>query len=187
MHPTKHSRISASLFDNGQLLRLINGHLPGDPTKPGRFEFAQYLAKTFDPTVTTLAMGDMNFDELEMSGAMSRAFHNHSPFSLYSPYCTNISPYVFKSKAIDHFLVYSPNQSSVVLSTPDEIMPGLAHLVALLQGSDRPTTDLSRREWLIARSCSLKSDSQSKYPWFKMAKTRKSTPATLTLKAIPGF
>lgn len=129
--------ITLRRLDNGQPLRLINIHLPGDPTKPGRFEFAQYLAKTFDPSLTTLAMGDMNFDELEMADAMKQAFRNNSPFSLNSPYCTNISPNVFNSKAIDHFLVYSPSRSSVELNTPDQIMPGLAPVVALLQGSNR--------------------------------------------------
>ncbi|MBU6383247.1 MAG: hypothetical protein KGR16_02905 [Verrucomicrobia bacterium] len=124
-------------LDNGHPLRLVNIHLPGDPTKPGRFEFAQYLAKTFDPSLTTLAMGDMNFDELEMADAMTQAFQNNSPFSLNSPYCTNISPNVFNSKAVDHFLVYSPSQPSVALNTPDQIMPGLAPVVALLQGSNR--------------------------------------------------
>lgn len=129
--------ITLRRLDNGQPLRLINIHLPGDPTKPGRFEFAQYLAKTFDPSLTTLAMGDMNFDELEMADAMKQAFQNNSPFSLNSPYCTNISPNVLNSKAIDHFLVYSPNGASVELNTPDQIMPGLAPVVALLQGSNR--------------------------------------------------
>lgn len=127
--------ITLRRLDNGQLLRLVNVHLPGDPTKPGRFEFAQYLEKTFDSKLTTLAMGDMNFDELEMADAMAQAFRNNSPFSLHSPYCTNISPNVFKSKAIDHFLVYSPNQSSVLLNTPDQIMPELAPVAALLEGS----------------------------------------------------
>lgn len=127
--------ITLRRLDNGQCLRLVNIHLPGDPTKPGRFEFAQYLAKTFDPSLTTLAMGDTNFDELEMADAMKQAFQNNSPFSLNSPYCTNISPNVFNSKAIDHFLVYSPGRSSVELNTPDQIMPGLAPVVDLLQES----------------------------------------------------
>ncbi len=119
-------------LDNGQKMRLINVHLPGDPTKPGRFEFAQYLQSSFDPNITTLAMGDMNFNELEMSDAMKGAFSNDSPFSLYSPYPTNISPLVFQSKAIDHFLVYSPKLSPVTLSHPDQIMPDLASIVSLL-------------------------------------------------------
>lgn len=126
--------ITLRRLENGQLLRFVNLHLPGDPTKPTRFEFAQYLANTFDPDLTTLAMGDMNFNELEMSDAMTQAFVDNSPFDLYSPYCTNISPYVFTSKAIDHFLVYSPNQSPVILSAPEEIIPGLDSIAALLQG-----------------------------------------------------
>jgi endonuclease/exonuclease/phosphatase family metal-dependent hydrolase len=124
--------ISVRRRDTGQPLRLINTHLPGDPTQPGRFEFARYLASTFDPELTTIAMGDMNFDELEMEDAMKQAFPNDSSFSLYSPYCTNISPNVFKSKAIDHFLVYSPAKSPVALNSPDQIMPGLNPIVFIL-------------------------------------------------------
>ncbi len=128
--------ITLCRLDNGQWLRLVNVHLPGDPTKPARFEFAEYLAKTFDPDLTTIAMGDMNFNELEMSNAMKLAFQGSSPFSLYSPYCTNISPYVFNSKAIDHFLVHSPEGASVVLSHPNEILSGLEEVVALLQNPE---------------------------------------------------
>lgn len=129
--------LSIRRLDNGQLLRIVNVHLPGDPMKPGRFEFARYLADTFDPAWSAIAMGDMNFDELEMADAMQRAFQNRSPFSLYAPYCTNISPYVFKSKAIDHFLVYSPDRSPAALHSPDQILPGLDAIASLLQGSNR--------------------------------------------------
>ncbi len=120
-------------IDNQEPLRLINIHLPGDPEKPGRFEFAQYLNRTFDPSLTTIATGDMNFNELEMSDALSMAFSNSSPFSLYSPYPTNISPYIFRSKAIDHFMIYSPSGISPTLSAPDQIMSGLSPIVSLLQ------------------------------------------------------
>jgi hypothetical protein len=129
--------ISIRRIDNGQPLRLVNAHLPGDPAKPGRFEFARYLADTFDPNLTTIAMGDMNFNELEIADAMKEAFLNRSPFSLYSPYCTNISPHALTSKAIDHFLVYSPNQSPVSLNAPNQIMPGLDSMVSLLHGSNQ--------------------------------------------------
>ncbi len=121
-------------LSNGQTMRLVNVHLPGDPTKPSHFEFAEYLHRTFDPNITILAMGDMNFDELEMSDAMAKTFYNHSPFSLYSPYPTNISPNVFRSKVIDHFLVYSPNRSSVTLNALDQIMSELTPMAALLSG-----------------------------------------------------
>lgn len=123
-------------LDNGELLRLINVHLPGDPSKPGPSDFAAYLKRTFDPTLPAVVMGDMNFNELEMADAMAGAFRNQSPFSIYSPYCTNISPYTFKSKAIDHFFVYSPSSSSVTLKNPDQVIDGLAPIVSLLQRSD---------------------------------------------------
>lgn len=168
--------LSIRRLDNGQLLRIVNAHLPGDPTKPARFEFARYLSDTFDPTLSAIAMGDMNFNELEMADAMQQAFEellpqrkeilrsgkvwqdschkwkdssldpvlkdrdcaelpvqNGSPFSLYSPYCTNISPYAFRSKAIDHFLVYSPDASPIVLHSPDQILRGLDRIASLLQ------------------------------------------------------
>lgn len=121
---------------NGEQIRLLNVHLPGDPKKPGRFEFAAYLSRTFDPSLTTIVMGDMNFNEEEMADAMEKAFEKGSPFSLHSPYPTNISPYAFNSKAIDHFIVYSPNGSPVALSTPEEIMPGLSAIVDLLLGKE---------------------------------------------------
>jgi len=122
-------------LDNGQEMRLVNGHLPGDPTKPGRLEFAQYLQRTFDPQITTLAMGDMNFNELEMAEAMNQAFQGRSPFSMHSPYPTNISPFEFRSKAIDHFFVYSPNGSSATLHEPNQLMDGLDATLHLLTQS----------------------------------------------------
>ncbi len=129
--------ITLRRLDNGQSLRLINIHLPGDPTKPGPFEFARYLADTFDPNKTTIAMGDMNFNELEMGDAMRQAFPITSPFSINSPYCTNISPNAFNSKAIDHFITYSAEGAPMRLNTPDQIMTGLDPIVSLLQ----PSTD----------------------------------------------
>ena len=131
--------ISLRRLDNGQQIRLLNVHLPGDPQKPARFEFANYLSNTFDPAATTIAMGDMNFNEIEMSDAMNRAFDSGSPFSLHSPYCTNISPYVFNSKAIDHFIVHSPERSPVVLSSPNQLMKGLDPMVSLLEGTVEET------------------------------------------------
>lgn len=123
-------------LSDGQKMRLVNAHLPGDPTKPARLEFAQYLQRTFDPNMTTLAMGDMNFNELEMADAMKGAFENRSPFSMHSPYPTNISPNVFVSKVIDHFFVYSPDQNPVILSDPDQILADLSSTAALLQGEE---------------------------------------------------
>lgn len=120
---------------NKEKIRLINAHLPGDPQNPGYVAFTQYLAKTFDPTITTIAMGDMNFNEIEIYTGLNQSFRNHSPMGVYSPYPTNISPYDFYSKAIDHFIIYSPIHSSVTLNTPDEVMTGLQPTASLLTES----------------------------------------------------
>lgn len=117
--------------DSGEIFHLVNGHLPGDPSKPARFEFVQYLEKTFDPNITTIAMGDMNFNELEMADALKQTFSDSSqPFSLYSPYCTNISPFAFNSKVIDHFFVHSTKNA--VIHDPNQVMIGLDSTAKLL-------------------------------------------------------
>lgn len=108
-------------------LRFINTHIPGDPLKPGRFEFAEYLKNTLDVAQPTVAMGDMNFDEVEMAEAIAQ-----QPFSLHTPYCTNIS-IEFRSKAIDHFIVYRPRDySDVKVSSADEILVDLQPIVDIL-------------------------------------------------------
>jgi len=113
-------------------IRLINVHIPGDPTKPSRFEFTHYLADIFDPEITTIAMGDMNFNELEMKEALIQP----NDYTVYSAYCTNISPYTFYSKAIDHFIVHS--RSLVDLNTPEQVLKGLEQTVELLQFQNFP-------------------------------------------------
>jgi len=114
-------------IDNHEVVRILNAHLPGNPDGPGRYEFAQYLAKTHNPNVTTIAMGDMNFNELEMNDAIQRAF-KLSPFEVYTPYCTNIGtrngPNPFVSKAIDHFFVSSTMK--VEIQSAEEVLVGLS-------------------------------------------------------------
>lgn len=118
---------------SGEKLRLLNSHLPGDPLHPARFEFTQYLAKTFDPSEATIAMGDMNFNEFEMEQSLLLAFGEQSPFTLHSSYCTNIIPFAFTSKVIDHFLVYLPSRIQIELNSPEEVMIGLSPMVDLLE------------------------------------------------------
>jgi endonuclease/exonuclease/phosphatase family metal-dependent hydrolase len=115
--------------DTNQALRILNAHLPGDPEGPGRYEFAKYLLENLDFKGTMIAMGDMNFNEIEMLGA----FGTNSPFSVYSPYCTNVSiktaPQALYSKAIDHFI--SPNRE-IELNSPENLMRDLDKIVGLL-------------------------------------------------------
>ncbi len=121
-------------------LRVICAHLPGDPTQPARFEFARYLAATFCGEEAILVAGDMNFNEIEMQAAMNQAFDGKSPFTLYAPYCTNISPDTLNisgdnpgwhSKSIDHFFIYAPQWPVTPLSA-EEVWPGLLPTVELL-------------------------------------------------------
>ncbi|MBX9924573.1 MAG: hypothetical protein K2Y01_10725 [Rhabdochlamydiaceae bacterium] len=133
-------------LSDDKILRLINIHMPGNPSLPSRFEFAKYLQESFTPEDSIIVMGDMNFNEIEMSEALEWAFKGEiemsealekefkgdSPFSLYAPYCTNISPGILKSKAIDHFLVYPSNEDTVQVNGPNEVLPDLQTHVSLL-------------------------------------------------------
>lgn len=123
--------------ETGEHLRLINNHLPGDPNGPARFELAQYLARTQEEGIITIAMGDMNFNEVEMSDAMKEA---RLDFTIYSPYCTNIattsSDVPFVSKAIDHFIILGDSQGRInPILNPEDAMEGLRETAELLMPS----------------------------------------------------
>ncbi len=124
--------ITLRRLDTQETMRILNAHVPGDPQGPARYEFAQYLAKTHQ-SMTTVAMGDMNFNELEMADAVEQAFQQ-SPYTIYSPYCTNISVKQaiepLTTKAIDHFLV-STDKKGELLSA-EEVLLGLEETYQLL-------------------------------------------------------
>ncbi len=119
--------------DTHLLLRLVNVHIPGDPARPGKEEFTNYLANSFDPTMTTIALGDMNFNEIEMQDALIQSFNGINSFTLYTPYCTNIAPETYYSKAIDHFIVHTAsNELETTLNTPDQVLQTLETTADLL-------------------------------------------------------
>lgn len=120
--------------DSRQFFRIINVHIPGDPQRPGKVEFTDYLASSFNPELSTIAMGDMNFNELEMESALQGSFKNKLiPFSLYVPYCTNICPQTFYAKAIDHFMVHlDANVQEIKVSTPEQLFESLEAVSRLL-------------------------------------------------------
>lgn len=95
--------------ENGMTLSIINAHIPGDPTKPGKEEFAQYVYEHHKGW-TTVALGDNNFERDEMMEAYRKA--GFTDFSLHSPWKTNIDPYTKESKAIDHFFVVGTDTRS---------------------------------------------------------------------------
>ena len=124
-------------YETGNRLRLVNAHVPGDPNGPARFELCQYLRKSHLSELITVALGDMNFNELEMVDAMEKTGTN---FTIISPYCTNIStrssetPFV--SKAIDHFIILGNLGERVsVIKDPEAAMQGLQKTYDLLMFS----------------------------------------------------
>ena len=116
--------------NQGKDLRIINAHIPGDPGKPGREEFARYVHQQHKAGATTVAVGDNNFDREEMKRAYQDA--GFTDFSLHSPWPTNIDPVTKESKAIDHLFVIGEARSRSL--TANEVLVGghLQETIALL-------------------------------------------------------
>lgn len=111
---------------DGTRVRIINAHLPGDPSKPTPTMFANHLEEMKIDEEDIIALGDMNFRESEMKKALVS-----TSYTLYSPpYCTNISPFTFTSKTIDHFIIHSDKPVAVL--EPEDILPELKELADLL-------------------------------------------------------
>lgn len=108
----------------GEGLRIINGHIPGDPAKPGCEEFARYVHQQHRPGDVTVALGDNNFERAEMMEAYRKA--GFSEFSLHSPWTTNIDPASKESKGIDSLFVVGEHVSRDLRS--DEVLVGDYHL-----------------------------------------------------------
>lgn len=111
----------------GQLYRIVNGHLPGDPALPGKEEFAAYINLMDNEVV--VAMGDMNFTREEMHKAFLNEGRDHVPFSLISSYPTNIG-LSLRSKTIDH--IYVKGTFDWQFRYPEEVFEGLTPTVDLL-------------------------------------------------------
>lgn len=120
----------------GKTMRIVNAHLPGDPHGPFREEFARYLMTTTSPHEMCLAMGDINFTEIEMDltfSTVSKELAIDNRFSRNTPYATNINPRTnenpLTSKAIDHAFF-----SGVLLEDlpPELTIEGTAAMVEVL-------------------------------------------------------
>ncbi len=110
-------------LDRHTMLRVVNVHIPGEVEGPAHFELARFVAAQEGPCI---AVGDFNFDECEMQ----EAFDLYSGKGrLLSPYCTNITPVVFRSICIDHFYV---SGLSGEIDAPEELISDLPGMVQLL-------------------------------------------------------
>jgi hypothetical protein len=113
--------------------QIINVHIPGDPEKAGRNEFAKYVLTHLKPGYSTIALGDMNFSDVEMQKAFddeSAALKISNPFKNLAHYNTNISPLTFIAKPIDHIWVNTKLPCKSM--EPNEVLPGLQSTVDLL-------------------------------------------------------
>ncbi|MBS0605050.1 MAG: hypothetical protein JSS60_08480 [Verrucomicrobia bacterium] len=115
-----------------QTFRVINAHLPGEPGNPAPADLAAYAASVSTPGAVTIAMGDMNFNEVEMSSQFQKNTPAGYAFQFLAPYCTNIGLDLY-SKSIDHFLIYSQGQHEIMGNTAEETMLGLNETVHLLE------------------------------------------------------
>lgn len=124
-YPSTRGRPIQNLYfsrKDGQDLRIINAHIPGNPAKPARYEFANYVHQATKDDTLTVAIGDYNFERYQMIDAYRQA--GFTDFSLHSPYKTNIDPTTKESKAIDHIAIFGGAPSRDL--TPNEILSGSA-------------------------------------------------------------
>lgn len=119
--------------DTKEKFRIVNAHVPGDPSIPSRDEFARHVThpdlgsedlNEVRKHCITVALGDMNFDEIKMQRAfdIAGAGHEDPLFVRVSPYRTNVGGNFdvegdeLCAKAIDHFFV-----STSVDGTPTQV------------------------------------------------------------------
>jgi hypothetical protein len=117
--------------DTHEAIRVVNAHLPGEPGNPAPAEFAAYVAYLANSNALIIAMGDMNFNEVEMKTEFAKRAPQGFQFDMLAPYCTNIS-LDFCSKSIDHFFIYAQDKHAICENTPEDVMPGLSNTVQFL-------------------------------------------------------
>jgi len=117
----------------GEKYHVFNVHIPGDPTKPGREEFARYVLTHLKNGYSNIALGDMNFTEKEMQDAFDKIcieLHIENSLRNLSYYNTNIHPFAFTAKSIDH--IWTNSSLPCKSLTPNEILSNLQETVDLL-------------------------------------------------------
>lgn len=128
--------LQEALFEkDGVHYRIFNAHIPGDPNKPARYEFAKIIFDRKQKNEVTIALGDLNFDQDEMDHAFNKVakdFYTTNVFTRITPYRTNIGP-DFHSKAIDHiFIDLGENNLTIKANQCQEVLKGLDQTVFLL-------------------------------------------------------
>ena len=117
--------------EDGTSFQVVNCHLPGRPGNPAPDELLQYMKTRKADYI--IAVGDMNFNEIEMKTACEKAEH---PYQLYAPYPTNISPKSFPvnplgSKSIDHIIIHGKAEIQPI--DPEDVLVGAQEALNLLR------------------------------------------------------
>lgn len=122
-----------------QLYQIFNCHLPGDPTKPSPRELADHMITRAKTDAIVMAVGDMNFEDYEMAQgfketAVARGITDYEDrYTLCNEYNTNIEPYSFVAKSIDHFIFWGDVPENTKCTKAEDLLPGiLPEHVALL-------------------------------------------------------
>ena len=126
------SLMNLCFLRNEGCIRIINAHLPGAPGNPAPQEFAAYVASQTAADTITIAMGDMNFNEVEMNAAFQKNIPQEIQYDFLAPYCTNIG-LDFSSKSIDHFFVFAKDKHAITQNSAEETLTGLQDVVDLLK------------------------------------------------------
>jgi hypothetical protein len=121
---------------SGHAYHIFNTHVPGDPAKPGRDELARYVLRNKKRDQVTIVLGDMNFNEKQMSDAFDNASQElgieHALVTL-AGWDTNVGP-AREAKMIDHIFVdVGSLPVSCLANQPEEVVPGLQRVVDLLR------------------------------------------------------
>jgi endonuclease/exonuclease/phosphatase family metal-dependent hydrolase len=120
---------------NKEKIRIINVHIPGNPSQPCRELFACHLVLYSNSNEDVIALGDMNFNEIEMKDAFEKAGIMNRYMHYHPMYCTNIEPFSYISKTIDHLFIKS--LKSVNILSANEVLLGLEPLASIISDEER--------------------------------------------------
>ncbi|HSX03420.1 MAG TPA: hypothetical protein VLG76_01680 [Rhabdochlamydiaceae bacterium] len=118
----------------GEKFQIFVGHIPGAPDLPARFEFAEYVVSHRKQDATTVALGDMNFNPIQMKEAFDKAKNKFLTFHEFENpiyYYTNIDPVSKAAKNIDQMWISAKDDMDVEIvgDLPDQVLPGLQETV----------------------------------------------------------
>lgn len=139
--------------------RFIQSHLPGGPNAlAGSARFAEVVLDQFDPSITSILLGDMNQSPQAIQQTLKETsiyLNRELPYQyIESPYPTHINTHQ-QASWIDLFFIYfSEPQETVQPSDEKELLEQLVNISVLIkrEGQMRPSriTRFNGMIWLKA-------------------------------------